>query len=104
MCAESRPNKPAGPAATEGTVASGRPGRAGLAKLPLPHERDESVGMAGGEQATGGLGSGAAGEAQRRLMEQARRDLATGQVDTDLRATPGLDAERRRALLQRGRR
>lgn len=102
MCSESRP-KPAGSAAAEGSVASGRPGRAGQAKLPLPHERDESVGVAGG-QATGGLGSGAAGEAQRRLMEQARRDLATGQVDTDLRATPGLDAEHRRALLQRGRR
>ncbi|GAP35250.1 hypothetical protein ISF6_0841 [Piscinibacter sakaiensis] len=32
---------------------------------------------------------------------QAGRDLAEGQVDTDLRATPGLDAPRRRELLRR---
>ena len=33
-------------------------------------------------------------------IEQARRDLAAGQVDTDLRATPGLDAQRRKDLLR----
>jgi hypothetical protein len=54
--------------------------------LKLPHERDESV--------------GAAGQAPRRVIEQARRDLEAGQVDTDMRATPGLDAQRRRRLVK----
>jgi hypothetical protein len=54
--------------------------------LKLPHERDESV--------------GAAGQAPRRVIEQARRDLEAGQVDTDMRATPGLDAQRRRWLVK----
>jgi len=54
--------------------------------LKLPHERDESV--------------GASGQAPRRVIEQARRDLEAGQVDTDMRATPGLDAQRRRRLVK----
>lgn len=49
--------------------------------LPLPHERDESAGDSGMKP--------------RPVMEQARRDLASGQVDTDLRGTPGLDAAAR---------
>jgi hypothetical protein len=57
-------------------------------KLKLPHERDESV--------------GAAGEAPRKVIEQAHRDLEAGQVDTDMRATPGLDAQRRRKLVKSG--
>jgi hypothetical protein len=57
-------------------------------KLKLPHERDESI--------------GAAGQAPRKLIEQARRDLEAGQVDTDMRATPGLDAQRRRKLVRSG--
>lgn len=56
------------------------------AKLKLPHERDESA--------------GAAGQAPRQVIEQARRDLEAGQVDTDMRATPGLDAQRRRRLVK----
>lgn len=67
--------------------------------LPLPHERDEAVGVA----STGQAGSGAAGAAQRRVIERARRDLEEGQVDTDLHATPGLDAERRDALVNKRR-
>jgi len=59
-------------------------------KLKLPHERDGSLGAAGREP--------------RRIMEQARRDLDAGLVDTDLRATPGLDAPRRRQLLKPGQR
>lgn len=55
-------------------------------KLKLPHERDESFGAAGGEP--------------RKVIEQARRDLEAGQVDTDMRATPGLDAQRRRRLVK----
>ena len=35
------------------------------------------------------------------LIEQAHRDIERGLVDTDLRATPGLDAGRRRQLLRR---
>jgi hypothetical protein len=57
-------------------------------KLKLPHERDESV--------------GAAGQAPRKIIEQARRDLEAGLVDTDMRATPGLDAQRRRRLVKQG--
>jgi len=54
--------------------------------LKLPHERDESV--------------GAAGQTPRSVIEQARRDLEAGLVDTDMRATPGLDAQRRRRLVK----
>ena len=64
--------------------------------VQLPHERDQSVGT----DATGGMGSGAAGEQQRAVIGQAHDDLEQGQVDTDLRATPGLDAQRRDRLLK----
>ncbi len=57
----------------------------------LPHERDQST----GGDSTGGMGSGAAGDNQRTVIGQAHDDLKQGQVDTDLRSTPGLDAERR---------
>ena len=60
----------------------------------LPHERDQSV----GDDSTGGLDEGAAGEEQIRLGKRAAADLAQGQVDTDMRATPGLDAERRASM------
>ena len=56
------------------------------ARLPLPHERDES-GQSTNPQPDP-------------LIEQAGRDLESGQVDTDLRATPGLDARRRRTVLR----
>jgi len=55
-------------------------------ELALPHERDQ------------GLNATSARPDAR--IEQARRDLAAGQVDTDLRATAGLDAERRARLLR----
>jgi hypothetical protein len=35
------------------------------------------------------------------VIEQAHRDIQRGLVDTDMRATPGLDAGRRRQLLRR---
>jgi hypothetical protein len=35
-------------------------------------------------------------------MEHGRRDLEAGLVDTDMRATPGLDAQRRRRLVKSG--
>ncbi len=34
------------------------------------------------------------------VIEQAKRDLDDGQVDTDLRSTPGMDAERKKDLLK----
>ena len=70
-------------------VAATQPrGGAAPPKLKLPHERDESV--------------GAGGRAPRKVIEQARRDLEAGQVDTDLRATSGLDAQRRSRLVKSG--
>lgn len=55
-------------------------------RLPLPHERDESSPVTNPQPDP--------------MIEQAGRDLESGQVDTDLRATPGLDATRRRTLLR----
>lgn len=52
---------------------------------PLPHERDQTVGQVATEPDP--------------IIEQARRDIAAGLVDTDMRATPGLDAERRAGLV-----
>jgi hypothetical protein len=34
-------------------------------------------------------------------MRQAHDDLASGQVDTDMRQTPGLDAERRKKMVRK---
>jgi hypothetical protein len=48
--------------------------------LPLPHERDESAHNVA--------------EKPDPVMVQAHRDLEAGMVDTDMHATPGLDAER----------
>lgn len=62
------------------TKAPGSP--AGLA---LPHERDES--------------SDSAAVTPDPVMVQAKRDIDAGLVDTDMRATPGLDAERRARLV-----
>ncbi|HET9820751.1 MAG TPA: hypothetical protein VFQ16_02890 [Burkholderiaceae bacterium] len=53
--------------------------------LALPHEHDES---------TGGTA-----EAPDPVMVQAQRDIAAGMVDTDMRATPGLDAALRARLV-----
>ena len=53
--------------------------------LPLPHERDESPGNTATQPDP--------------VIVQAKRDLDRGLVDTDLRATPGLDAARRKGLV-----
>lgn len=53
--------------------------------LALPHERDES--------------SGTVAEAPDPVIVQAKRDLDAGQVDTDMRVTPGLDARERGRLV-----
>ena len=55
-------------------------------ELPLPHERDESPHQTS--------------DAPDPVIRQAQRDLQEGQVDTDLRGTPGLDAQRRERLLR----
>ena len=53
--------------------------------LPLPHERDESINDTA--------------DAPDPVIVQAKRDLDAGMVDTDMRATPGLDAQRRASLV-----
>ncbi|MES2584090.1 MAG: hypothetical protein V4627_15310 [Pseudomonadota bacterium] len=54
-------------------------------KLLLPHERDESTTNVA--------------EAPDPVIQQAKRDIDAGLVDTDMRATPGLDAELRRKMV-----
>jgi hypothetical protein len=54
----------------------------------LPNERDESV--------------GAVAAAPDPVVQQAAHDIAAGLVDTDLRGSAGVDAERRDALVRRG--
>lgn len=61
------------------------PARPAEPEMPLPHERDEA--------------SGQAAQATDPVIAQAHRDLDAGLVDTDMRATPGLDAARRDALV-----
>ena len=55
------------------------------AGLALPHERDESA--------------DATAQAPDPVMVQAKRDIDAGLVDTDMRATPGLDANLRERLV-----
>jgi hypothetical protein len=54
----------------------------------LPHDRDQQAATTNTEPDP--------------YIERAARDLAQGQVDTDLRATPGLDAEQRGRLVEGG--
>jgi hypothetical protein len=74
------------PAATGIAATGADTGAPGLgAPLPLPHERDESV--------------SATATPPDATIEQARRDIDAGKVDTDMRAIPGLDAENRARLV-----
>lgn len=85
--ASTRRSAPKSPANTgKPPHAPGVPAAQDDVDLPLPHERDESIGATSTEPEA--------------VIEQARRDLDAGQVDTDLRSTPGLDAERRREMLR----
>lgn len=79
---------PSGPALDGADGPSRRSKRNALRGLSprLPHERDESA-----DKAHSG---------PRNAMKRAKRDLDAGLVDTDLRNTPGIDAERRRRLLK----
>lgn len=56
--------------------------------LPLPHERDESVGSTAAQPDP--------------VVRQAKRDLDAGLVDTDMHGTPGMDDKRRKELLRGG--
>lgn len=73
------------PPATTGTTAPALPTNVTGVELPLPHERDQGLAQVAGTPDP--------------LMLQAMRDLDAGQVDTDMRAMPGLDAERRNHLV-----
>ena len=53
--------------------------------LPLPHESDESTHSMAAKPDP--------------VMVQAHRDIEAGMVDTDMRARPGIDANRRAALV-----
>lgn len=57
------------------------PPKEGEAPLKLPHERDEDTDMTNDEPDP--------------KIVQAWKDLQQGQVDTDMRATPGQDAAKR---------
>lgn len=75
-----------GPAAVgEAPLAPGAGAAAKGIGLPLPHERDESTHNVAATPDP--------------VMVQAHRDLEAGMVDTDMRATPGLDAQRRAKLV-----
>jgi hypothetical protein len=70
-------------------IAPGTPPQADEPPLPLPHERDESVGDVA--------------HAPDPVIVQAARDIAAGQVDTDMRSTGGQTQARRDALLRKER-
>ncbi len=65
--------------------APGSSPRDGGRALPMPHERDEAPGQTSARPDP--------------VIHQAKKDLDAGLVDTDMRATPGLDAERRDELV-----
>ena len=81
------PNSRIRPPAARQTVIPPLGVKAPLSKagLKLPHERDESTDLTA--------------EAPDPLMVQAKRDIDTGLVDTDMHATPGLDAARRERMV-----
>lgn len=83
----SKPARPVGrQTATPARVKKARPNRiAAGAGLALPHERDETAGDVA--------------VAVDPVIAQAGRDIDAGLVDTDMRATPGLDAQRRGRLV-----
>lgn len=56
--------------------------------LPLPHERDESA--------------NSVAPAPDPVIQQAKSDIDAGKVDTDMQATPCLDAKRRADLVPGG--
>lgn len=83
MSMNARARRPVGRQVATPPRGAKAPGSA--AGLALPHERDTSA--------------PATAVAPDPVMVQAKLDLDAGQVDTDMRATPGLDAERRARLV-----
>jgi hypothetical protein len=89
-----RRSKRAGPQSAPGPAApvvagdTRVPGEPGGTELPLPHERDQATGEVSAQPP--------------KVIRQAKADLDAGLVDTDMRATPGLDAERRAQLVKSG--
>jgi hypothetical protein len=80
------------PTSPDAGVREDQPRTRGDASRPegpsLPHDRDQQA---------------ASTDARPNAhIDRAARDLKQGQVDTDLRATPGLDADRRGGLVQGG--
>ncbi|MDT8999481.1 hypothetical protein RQP53_09405 [Paucibacter sp. APW11] len=84
---DSKQARPQDSAAPAQPVAGPRRAKAPLSApdLPLPHERDEST-----EPVLASPDP---------VIVQAKRDIDAGQVDTDMRATPGLDAGLRASLV-----
>jgi len=87
-----RPPRTACTARTVGGMKAARrpsnklPPATGTPKARLPHVRDQSPGSVGTEP--------------RKVIQQAYKDIQAGLVDTDMRATPGLDAQRRSKLVK----
>lgn len=76
-----QPPSPANMVSRTPRAPGSKPAEADEEHLQLPHERDQNTQMTDGKP--------------RRVMVQAAKDIENGQVDTDMRATPGLDAEKR---------
>lgn len=82
---------PASPESGSALRVDGAPKKASLpapsqgAGAPLPHETDQALGQVAAKPDP--------------VIVQAKRDIDAGMVDTDMRATPGLDAERRAHLV-----
>lgn len=72
---------PSNPVSRTPRAPGSKPGREADDHLELPHERDQST--------------NSTAQAPDPEMQQAHQDLKDGQVDTDMRATPGLDAGQR---------
>jgi len=72
---------PSNPVSRTPDAPGSTPGREADDHLELPHERDQST--------------TSTASAPNPDMRQAHQDLKEGQVDTDMRATPGLDADQR---------
>lgn len=83
MSWNSRRRRPVGRQVATPPRGAGTPGPAN--GLALPHERDEL--------------NHAPPEEPDPMMVQAKRDIDAGMVDTDMWATPGLDAELREQLV-----
>jgi hypothetical protein len=91
-----KPLKPnAGRPVGQQSAAPARPGKAAAARSRQAAPQDHDANPL---PAPGATPNDAAVEPDP-VIEQAKRDIDAGLVDTDMRATPGLDAERRARLV-----